>query len=78
MAPVQNTTVSAATTVTTNQSGPTVRIDTTATIAAFAAVNVGNGDLYSPTSLAAQVQAKIGVPSGSVFKGSASSFTLND
>jgi len=48
------------------------------TIAAITVSNAGNGDLYSNTSLAAQLQGSIGTPSGSVFTGTASSFTLND
>jgi len=81
VAPVQNTTVSASTaTITHTQVGTKVRIGTTATIAAITVKNVGDGD-RSPsgsTNPAAQLQASIGTPSGSVFKGTASSFTLND
>jgi hypothetical protein len=79
VAPVQKTSLVASTTTLSGvQSGTTVRIGTTATIAALTVANIGNGDIYSSSSLAAQLQATIGVPSNSVFTGAGSSFTLND
>ena len=57
-----------------------VRIGTTATIAAITVANtLGNGDLYSNTLSAAQLQVSLGTPSNSVFTGPATStFSLND
>jgi mucin-22 len=57
-----------------------VRIGTTATIAAITVANtLGNGDLYSSTLSAAQLQVSLGTPSNSVFTGPATStFSLND
>ncbi len=80
VAPVQKTILNAATTSNNNQSGTTVRIGTTATIAALTVSNIGDGYLYNKTATSAQLQvSSIGVPSGSVFKGTASSsFQLND
>jgi hypothetical protein len=79
VAPMQSTSQSASsTTIAGIQSGTTVRIGTTATIAAITVANVGNGDMYSNTSLAAQLQVSLGTPSNSVFTGAATSFTLHD
>jgi len=60
----------------TSSFGP-VRIGTTATIAAITVTNIGDGDLYSKTSLAAQLQVNLGTPSNSVFT-AGSNLVLND
>ncbi len=60
----------------TSSFGP-VRIGTTATIAAITVTNIGDGDLYSKTSLAAQLQVNPGTPSNSVFT-AGSNLVLND
>jgi hypothetical protein len=68
VAPVQSATASAF---------GAVRIGTTATIAAITVSNIGDGNLASKTGNG-NLQGSLGAPSGSVFKGSGGSFTLND
>jgi hypothetical protein len=72
VAPEQQTTLG-------TTSAGAVRIGTTATIAAITVANIGNGDLYSSSIAAAQLQVSLGTPSNSVFTAPATtSFTLND
>lgn len=61
-----------------SQIGTTVRLGTTATIAALTVSNIGNGDLYSSTLSAAQLNGNIGALSSSVFTGASGTFSLND
>jgi hypothetical protein len=79
VAPVQSTSLKMSTvTINKMQAGSIVRIGTTATIAAITVSNIGDGNLASKTAPNANLTGSLGAPSGSVFKGSGGSFTLND
>jgi hypothetical protein len=69
VAPVQSSTASAF---------GTVRVGTTATIAAITVSNVGDGNLANKTLSNANLIGSLGAPSGSVFTGAGGSVSLND